>query len=99
MPTGPVVIESPAGLSGDSLQRPEGLLPHLEREVGPGRKAAEVPELPAGDIGRVCEVDGGVHFPPKMLKHRRHRLTGRVGCVSCSPSLLRKSEILLIVVS
>lgn len=99
MPTGPVVIESPGGLSGDSLQGPEGLSPHLERQVGPGRNAAEVPELPAGDMSPECEVDGGVHFPPKMLKHRRQRLTGRVGCVSCSPSLLIKSEILLIVVS
>lgn len=67
MPTGPVVIESPAGLSGDSFQGPEGLSPHLEREVGPGKKAAEVPELPAGDIGRVCEVDGVYIFHPKCL--------------------------------
>lgn len=99
MPTGPVVIESPAGLNGDSLQRPEGLSPHLERHVGPGRKAAKVPELPAGDTGPECARSMGCTFAPKMLKHRRHRLTERVRCVSCSPSLLRKSEILFIVVS
>lgn len=68
MPTGPVVIESPAGLSGDSLQGPEGLSPHLERQVGPGRKAAEVPELPAGDIGPECARSIGVYsFLPKCL--------------------------------